>query len=1618
MMNKRQIERLTGKQNKFAERLRELMFIEIDRLDVEAFETFDKLDKAPDVSYKKIKPGHKWGAERIYCWFKTAYEVPAEYAGVDLYLLPESDGIEGLLFVNGVPFTNFAGKSSVALHSSHHCKVFAHSPKAGEVYNLDLEVYAGHNGEGSSPFENARTRSYDLTANEFKVCIKDELVSAFYYDLRTLQSLYEVLDEDSFRRAELTNTFVDLHDVLYYSMENIDRQTLEESLRKGREIMAPVLAKKNGDSAPAAGITGHSHMDTAWHWEIDETIKKCARTFSNQISLMDRYPEYRFMQSSAAHLRFIEIHYPELFEKIKQKVLEGRYEPNGGVWIECDCNITSGEFFIRHFLWGQNYTRKHFGYTSNSFFLPDTFGYSAALPQIMKGCEIDYFLTTKISWSDTNKFPYDTFYWEGIDGTKVFTHFNKLVAPLMPKDVYGVIDKIAQKEVTNQRLLTYGRGDGGGGPEDYMPEIARRMADLDGCPKTYHISVADFMTNLEQNAIRPNTYRGELYLEGHRGTLTSQHNIKRNNRKAEIAIRNAELFTVADAIKNRKKASSKEIAPLVETLLINQFHDILPGTSIEPVHVRSVTETTEIIEKSGKIVKRMLKPSEDSPDNKVTVINPLSFERGDCFEIELGTADRYVEEDCNQQIITKIDGSRVLRVSGVKLGAFAGRVFTLTDQKPAEVSPFVFADKTLTTPYAKVIFDDNGYISSFTDTRTGRELRGGKSLNTFLFGEDVPLAWDNWDIDADTEYKLRDSVKLTSFEIAANGSVEFRIRIKYAVSDKTELTQDMVFYTDSPRVDFESVIDWNDKHRLLKVLFDTTVKTDYATQEIQYGNVKRPTNRNTTIEQARFEICNHKYTDLSEPEYGVALLNDCKYGVSINDRAIALTLHKGGCKPDARGDSGLHEFVYSFYPHTGAFGSDTVQESYCLNNPAIAAEGVVWIPELVSVQSPNIIIETIKPCEQNSHAYIVRMYESTGAYTSTKMTASARSVCQTNMLEKPITGILDFNEITHDFKPFEIKTFKVEYMFGGIEPVINNDDKAAPPIFAPQTEQNNLIGKAVSGYQLWFKASQDLTQGWRHWSRKSAPGNGNLSVEMFPDISEYPDSLMYKTNMSNLGNGKPAKLYNSTDQEIIDIQVSWLRDCDSIDGLAIQRFYGATSTEYTDQENHLQRVMRSAEKYGKLFYVMYDTSGSGGDNPNIFDRMTLDFINNVERKGVASSTAYAHADGKPVVCIWGIAGTDPHRYPNAETSLKLINWFKDRGYFVIGGLPDNRWTTITDEFAAVYQALDMASPWTVGRYNINTAETWLGENLPKDTAYCKKHGIKYQPVIFPGFAWSKWNTGKVNAYPRMSGEFTWNQVKMAIKANADVLYFAMYDEYDEGTAHMKAAEDYFSIPTDQFFQTLAIDGNWLSSDYYLRLAGRAAKMFRGEVPFSETPDIPYSSGPVYWRNSFEKRETEYLLRRNEEKRKQLVNIDVCLHNPAVLRQDNVTIDICDIQKTDRAKSGEYVFRLKGRSSSADSGYVYKIADTKIAVEEDMELSYAILPVPNSEVIIDLLFDNGTRLDGTAAYDISGSAGQWLDVTVKIPAEYKGRVITGVAVVCDGAADFDVMIDDVVIKKEQ
>lgn len=1030
------------KARRLAETYADLIFRKIADIPVRMKETREHWRTVPAgwETWPISEPGTAWGEPGGSAWFVGEWIIPAEWNGHAIYLRASTDGHESLFWLDGTPRGIFTHRTEAASRGNHHTLLLTAAGRAGARHQIALESYAGHFLVGTQPFDTPATQGhyrqrFPRTFAGVCAMTRREAVREFVFDLKAVNDLVEMLDHDSFRRARLCAGLEEIFAEVYQHPDDVEEALWTSRLVTARAILRRLLDVPNTASAPTAGLIGHSHIDTAWTWTIDETIRKCARTFSNALSLMEQYPEYLFAQSAPFHTEMMRLHYPPIFSAIKDRIAEGRWEPLGGMWIECDCNLVSGESMIRQFLLGIRYTLEHFSYRPDTFWLPDTFGYSAALPQIMAGFGLRYFLTTKLSWNDTNTFPYDTFRWQGLDGSEVLVHFNETQcapdpATLIEKlhggsrnDFRHTENYILHKEVNDRRLISYGYGDGGGGPTFEMIEMAARCRDTEGCPRGLHSTVSQFMQELAASSRKIPAYSGELYFEGHRGTLTQMHALKRGNRKAELLLRELEFLSIALP----GKADPATIDALWDTLLINQFHDILPGTSIPEVHDRAMAEFAQVHAKASAAVEQIAGPP---TAGHLTLWNSLNWPRSGTLVLhDLPPGALPHGEGILVQQTNDLEGRVETSVRGIALPALGSTSLELVDGPPAiQPSPFVFTGQSLETPLLQATFDAHGYIDSLWDKECRRELRRGPlPLNALLSGEDVPVMWDNWDIDDDQSLKLRLETRVLHREVIGDGPLQFRIRTEYQIGQHSSLRQDMIFHAHSKLVEFDTLVEWRERHCLLKAAFGLNLNVASARQETQFGHVVRPTTRNTTQERAMFEVCQHKWTDLSESRYGVALLNDCKYGISVRGAEMRLSLLKGGCHPDPRGDSGKHRFRYALLPHTGGFSTESViRPAYEFNIAPTVGSGAAR-NSLFQIDIPHVVVESIKPALSPAD-YIIRLYEAEGTagFGALSFSSTPQSVWITDLLENdtaeiPVTG----NRVEISFRPFEIKTLKV-----------------------------------------------------------------------------------------------------------------------------------------------------------------------------------------------------------------------------------------------------------------------------------------------------------------------------------------------------------------------------------------------------------------------------------------------------------------------------------------------------------------------------------------------------------------------------------------------------------------
>ncbi len=1003
-----------------------LRFETVGTVPVEMTGTLEHFRSEPaDADWKPVEPGARWGGDGITAWFRGDAQLPASCEGRKVFVRARTGG-ETLFFADGAAkgvFDHF--HPLVALTLSGSCE---------RTYHLAFEAYAGHVFPGTQPFEQAPKPEDMVRAFEgVELALEREDVTAFVFELKTLRQLADSLDDNSLRKHQILAGLARVWAAVDAAPDEVPEESWRPKLAKAREIMRPLLEKRNGPTTPHIACLAASHIDTAWLWSIAETWRKCARTFSSVLNLLEQHPEMIFLQPAPYHADIVRREYPELFARIKASVKAGRWEPNGAMWIEPDANMPSGEAFVRQVLVAQRWTREHFGYTGDTLWLPDVFGYSAALPQILRLGRVEFFATTKMQWNDTTRFPYDTFHWKGIDGSTVLTHLNIHDTPIEPAGLIGAWNWVQHKDIDDRRLVAYGHGDGGGGPKMEDLITARLCENLEGCPTAKHATLTDFLRGCRDEIPNLPEWSGELYLELHRGTLTSIAGVKRGNRKSEFALREAEFLATLARL-GGATYPAEELLDLWKVVLVNQFHDILPGSSIAIVNDEAIEAFEKCIADADGLSQASLAALGGAAgDAKLLVSNSLSWERagemtlpgvpeGKCIE---GATCQWVEGPC---------GQAKLVVSGIGAAPLGTAALSLTAAGPTDAkSPFQVSDSRAETPFAVVCFDAAGGIVSLVDKATGREIvsEGGR-LNAFLLGEDIPAAWDNWDIDTDQEMKMARETRRTSREVVADGPLQLRVRQTFDLGAASRLVQDVVFHSTTARIDFETVVEWKEKRRLLKAGFDLDVLCDNARHEIQYGHVERPTHRNHPHDRARFEVCAHKWTDLSENGFGVALLNESKYGVSVHGGHVGLSLIKSGVHPDPRGDEGAHRFTYSLLPHDGGFSVESViRPAYELNLPpttTLAGEAATGSSSLLTVDAPNVIVEAVKWAEEGD-AFVVRLYDAGKVATTATLRfgVSVKSISETNILEEA-TGALSLADgaVTVRFRPFEIKTLRCE----------------------------------------------------------------------------------------------------------------------------------------------------------------------------------------------------------------------------------------------------------------------------------------------------------------------------------------------------------------------------------------------------------------------------------------------------------------------------------------------------------------------------------------------------------------------------------------------------------------
>lgn len=971
---------------------------------------------------------HWYGPDAHY-WFKADITVPDSFDGRPLWLYVRTqidewdDGKnpQFLLYVDG--------EVVQGIDMNHREVLLTRSARAGQTYRLDLQSYTG------------------TLHTEFNLIVEmqeiDPEIAGLYWDMQVPLSAFSRLEEDGASRRELTRALNGAVNLLDLRTPYSD--AFYASVREAREYLKTNLYEAlGGHDDVIATCIGHTHIDVAWWWTVAQTREKVCRSFATVLKLMDEYPHYRFMSSQPQLYAFLKERHPELYARIRQRVAEGRWEPEGGMWVEADCNLTSGESLVRQFIHGKRFFKDEFGVDCRILWLPDVFGYSGALPQIMKQCGIRYFMTTKLAWNQFNKMPYDTFRWRGIDGTEILTHlittlgvgqpvknfFTTYNGMLHPDALIGGWQRYQQKEINNDILVSYGYGDGGGGPTRAMLENSDRMEKgVTGLPRVRQAFARTYFDELNarvQGSKRLPVWEGELYFEYHRGTYTSMARNKRSNRKAELHMMDLELLSVL--AQDRLPYPAQEMDGMWKTILLNQFHDILPGSSIHEVYEVTKREY-EALERQISVLRGERLAALAAPSDAVTVFNTKGFASDEAVCLGQLDAAALVDADGARYPVQQTAEGAVAFLSA--LPAKGWRAYSVSNQPEPCAAPFALADDHhLETPYYTVELDENGLLSRLYDKENCREvLRPGQRGNLMRMYEDKPIYYDNWDIDIYYTEKYWDVTELTSLRWTDVGAVSATLELERCVSSSL-IRQKIRFYANSRRIDFETYVDWHEHQHLLKVHFPVDVHTDEATFEIQFGNLKRKVHTNTSWDVARFESCGQKWMDLSEGHYGVSLLNDCKYGHSVKDGCIGLTLIKSGIEPNPTTDQEEHFFTYALYPHAeGWQQAGTVREAYRLNQPALSVRGGQAGTEysLASVQPANVILETVKQAEDGD-GVIVRLYETENARTEACLTWNRpiASVEECNCIEeKQADAAFDSACIPFVIKPYEIKTFRI-----------------------------------------------------------------------------------------------------------------------------------------------------------------------------------------------------------------------------------------------------------------------------------------------------------------------------------------------------------------------------------------------------------------------------------------------------------------------------------------------------------------------------------------------------------------------------------------------------------------
>lgn len=1017
-----------------------------DKVELEYFNTKLNGDRdiAPNIPTEYdgvIKTGEIWKGRDLYLWMQKEVDIPSNWENktvVGIFDFGETgagnnSGFESLFYLNDKPYQGV---------DSNHKEVFLPKDINETRVELIFRLWTGLEGGGIP-------REQEHRINRAQLAWLDEKVDDLFYNASVILETIGELDEYSPDKVHLTkilNNAFKLIDWAYPGNEDF-----YNSLHEASDYLNKEIDKIDKHSVVNVTCIGHTHIDVAWLWRLKHTREKCARSFSTVLRLMERYPEYIFLQTQPQLYEYVKNDYPELYEAIKQKVKDGNWEVDGGMWLEADCNIPSGESLVRQILVGSRFIKEEFNKDVEYLWLPDVFGYSWALPQILKKSGIDMFMTTKISWNQYNRMPHDTFKWRGIDGSEILTHFITTPEPwsqpgswfytyngrLTPKTVKGVWDAYTDKGITNDLLVSYGFGDGGGGVNREMLEYRKRLDKMPGLPNVKTGKASEYFRCLKEKVEKTeeyvHTWDGELYLEYHRGTYTSQAYTKMMNRKLELLYRETEWLSTVACLTNNDWSlyANNEITKGWKTILRNQFHDIIPGSSITEVYEDAKQEYKEAEDIALDIQNKLEEIYINKDEHTWTIVNNSNWDRNESIDIKCDEDGSFYDEDGNKLKYQRNKDEYTVEIKNIPALGYKRIILKVDDAQDDNNSVFEYCDGKISTPKYDIEWNEYGQLTSIYDKENKREvLAKGERGNVLQMFEDKPMAHEAWDIDVFYQEKMREVKDLQSVELIEDGNIKAVIRFKYKYMNTT-ISQDMIVYANSNRIDFKTNVDWREKKQLLKVAFVVDIRSTMATYDVQFGNVKRPTHWNTSWDRARFESVAQQWVDLSERNYGVSLLNNCKYGHDIKDNVMRLTLLKSATHPDPVQDQGEQNFTYSLLPHSGDFiDGNTVKHAYELNQPLKSIKGMLKSEvkkQLFKFNDTNILVDAIKKAEDED-MIIIRFHDYSGSRQNVSIDSDYEITgwMETNLMEKPIENLRNENSINVVVNPYEIKTLMIK----------------------------------------------------------------------------------------------------------------------------------------------------------------------------------------------------------------------------------------------------------------------------------------------------------------------------------------------------------------------------------------------------------------------------------------------------------------------------------------------------------------------------------------------------------------------------------------------------------------